>query len=140
MSEAVIIETLRIPSTLDQLALVDSEVERIARDLGFSDGACSDLGICVTEAAINAIIHAHHERADLTVEIRFERVTDALQIVVRDYGAGYNPADIPDPTLPENLLKAGGRGVHLIRSLMDKLEIMRLADGMQLTMIKKRST
>jgi serine/threonine-protein kinase RsbW len=136
MSDPQIIEVLRIPSRLESLADVDAAVETIARDLGFGESACADLGICVTEAAGNAIVHAHHQREDLSVEIRFEKLADALVVVVRDHGSGFESAEISDPTLPENLLKLNGRGLHLIRALMDKFEIQRLPDGMQMVMTK----
>jgi serine/threonine-protein kinase RsbW len=130
---------LRIPSSLDELAHVDAEVERVARQMGFGDNACADLGICVTEAAGNAITHAHHEQQDLYVEIRFERFPDSLRVVVRDHGPGFDVEQIPDPTLPENLLKPHGRGLHVIRSLMDSVEVKRLPDGMCIAMVKKLS-
>jgi serine/threonine-protein kinase RsbW len=130
------IEVLSIPSSLDELMRVDSTVERIAREMGFTDNACADLGICVTEAAGNAIVHAHHQRAELAVEIRFERFANSLRIAVRDHGVGFEADRVPDPTLPENLLKEHGRGLLVIQSLMDGVEIERLADGMQIIMIK----
>jgi serine/threonine-protein kinase RsbW len=129
-------EVLRIPSSLQQLAEVDAVVEQIAREIGFGDSACADLGICITEAASNAIVHAHHENSDLTVEITFERLADSLRVIVRDHGAGFEIGDVSDPTLPENLLKVRGRGLHLIRALMDHLEVHRLTDGMQIVMTK----
>ena len=131
---------LRIPSSLEELPHVDAEVERIARDMGFGDEACADLGICVTEAAGNAITHAHHERPDMYVDIRFEQLPDALRVVVRDHGSGFDVEKIPDPTLPENLMKSSGRGLHVIRSLMDGVEVKRMTDGMSIVMIKKLDT
>ena len=128
---------LRIPSSLDELPHVDAEVERIAREMGFEESACADLGICVTEAAGNAINHAHHQQPDLFVEIQFEQLPGSLRVVVRDHGAGFDIEKIPDPTLPENLLKPSGRGLHVIRSLMDSVEVKRLSDGMCVAMVKK---
>lgn len=138
MSDAPKSVTLRVASALDQLAEVDEIVERIGRRLGFSEDAVADLGICVTEAVGNAIVHAHGERAELAVDVQFDPLPDGLRVVVRDYGSGFDHDSIPDPTLPENLLKARGRGLLLIRSLMDELEIRRQNPGMELTMIKRR--
>ncbi len=131
------VETLRIPSSLNRLPDVDEAVERIAGEMGFDANACADLGICVTEAAGNAIVHAHHEQPDLTVEVRFERLKDALRVSIRDHGPGFDVETVPDPTLPENLLKDNGRGLHLIRSLMDEVDVRRHPDGMQITMTKR---
>jgi serine/threonine-protein kinase RsbW len=140
MSQPLKVEMLRIPSSLDELPHVDAEVERVARQMGFGDSACADLGICVTEAAGNAITHAHHQQPERLVEIRFEQLSDSLRVVVRDHGAGFDVEKIPDPTLPENLLKPSGRGLHVIRSLMDSVEVKRLPDGMCIAMVKKLSS
>ena len=140
MPEPQTVEILRIPSSLDELPAVDSMVERIAGEMGFEESARADLGICVTEAAGNAIVHAHHEQPALDVEIRFVRYRDRLRVEVRDHGAGFDPRSVPDPTLPENLLKISGRGLHLIRALMDEVAVNRLPDGMQVVMIKRMSS
>jgi serine/threonine-protein kinase RsbW len=131
------VKHLRIPSTLDQLAELDTTVEGIARSMGFDDGACADIGICTTEAATNAILHAHHENANLPVDIRIESYPDRIRIVVRDHGPGFRAETVPDPTLPENLLKIGGRGLHLIHALMDEIQVQDLSDGMQVMMTKR---
>ena len=138
MAEPLKIETLRIPSSTAELERVDTITEDIARDLGFDDGARADLGICVTEAVNNAIIHAHRGRTDLPVDIRFETFTDRLRICVRDYGRGFDATELADPTQPENLFKITGRGVHLIRALMDDVEIRALDVGMEVVMTKRR--
>ncbi|MBU1983610.1 ATP-binding protein [bacterium] len=130
-------EILRVPSVLDRLPDVDAAVESVATEMGFDQNARTDFGICVTEAAANAMVHAHHQRPELEVEIRFEKLPDALRISVRDFGDGFDPDRVPDPTLPENLLKESGRGLHLIRSLMDEVHVYRHRDGMQIVMMKK---
>jgi serine/threonine-protein kinase RsbW len=136
MREPLHVETLQIPSSLDRLPEVDALVERLARDMGFGDSDCADLGICVTEATGNAIIHAHHEHPEVPVDIRLEQYNDSLAIIVRDHGRGFDAAAVPDPTLPENVMKPAGRGLHLIRSLMDHVEVVRFPDGVQVVMVK----
>jgi CheY-like chemotaxis protein len=62
-----------------------------------------------------------------TSEARFE---------IRDEGPGFDPNSLPDPTDPENLLKASGRGILLIRTFMD--EVQYSPTGNQMTMLKRR--
>ena len=45
-----------------------------------------------------------------------------ITVEIEDQGNGYDYDNIPDPTLPENINKAGGRGVFLIKHLSDKVE------------------
>ncbi len=55
--------------------------------------------------------------------------------MVRDPGAGFAPENIPDPTQPENLEKFGGRGIYLIRRLMDEVEFR--DDGREIHMRRR---
>lgn len=136
MTEPQEVEVLQIPSTLDYLEQVDAAVERTARAMGFGEGACADLGICATEATANAIVHAHGQNPGLVVEIQIERYPDQILIAVRDHGRGFETNSVPDPTLPENLMKVSGRGMHLIHALMDTVRVLRHSDGMQVIMTK----
>ncbi len=137
MSEPLKKELLSIPSSLDELERVDAVTGQIATEMGFDDNALADLGICVTEAVTNAIAHAHKYDESLSVDIEFLRYDDALKVRIRDHGPGFNVESLPDPTLPENLLKDHGRGVLLIRALMDDVGITRFDDGMMIEMVKK---
>lgn len=137
MTEPQEVRVLRIPSALDNLSEVDVAVEQMAVSMGFADSARADLGICATEAAMNAIVHAHKKDLGKIVEIRLERYADRILISVRDHGPGFKHEAVPDPTLPENILKESGRGLHLIRALMDQVDVVRHTDGMQIIMTKR---
>ena len=61
-----------------------------------------------------------------------------LTIRVRDQGEGFDPEEIADPLAPENLLKGSGRGIFLIRSFMDDVELRRVPEGgMEIRMVKR---
>lgn len=70
----------------------------------------------------------------VTVNASFNR--DRAQIVITDQGPGFDPSTLPDPTDPDNIEMASGRGLLLIRAFMD--EVSHNAAGNQITMIKKR--
>jgi len=70
----------------------------------------------------------------LYVQVRLNK-TEAF-FNIRDEGPGFDPCKLPDPTDPENLLKASGRGILLIRTFMD--EVTHSANGNQITMVKRR--
>ena len=69
----------------------------------------------------------------IDVQARFTR--DDATFVVRDQGPGFDPASLPDPTDPENLEKASGRGLLLMRTFMDSVEYN--SAGNEVTMIKR---
>jgi len=70
------------------------------------------------------------------VTLAFERTPGDLVIVVRDQGKGLDASRIPDPLAPANLMKTSGRGIFLIRSFMDVVEIHPSRTGTELRMIK----
>ncbi|MFH1009942.1 MAG: ATP-binding protein [bacterium] len=132
---------LMIRSSFDQLQAAAEWTERITQEMGFAENAVSDLAICVTEAVNNAIVHAHHHDARKTIVIRFEQREDAVQVRVLDEGKGkgFNPGGLADPTLPENVLKEGGRGIHIMRHLMDEVEVHSREKGTEVVMWKSKS-
>jgi len=56
------------------------------------------------------------------VRVEIECGRDAVRIVVADDGAGFDPNDIPDPTTPENVAREDGRGLFVLRHLVDQIE------------------
>jgi serine/threonine-protein kinase RsbW len=68
------------------------------------------------------------------------RDPEELEIRVEDEGEGFDPEEVADPLAPENILKSSGRGIFLIRSFMDEVEVRRKTTrGMQIRMVKKVS-
>jgi serine/threonine-protein kinase RsbW len=61
-----------------------------------------------------------------------------VRIAVRDEGCGFDPAVLPDPLAPENLLKSSGRGIFLIRNFMDELDIAQTPEGATEVVMVKR--
>jgi len=60
---------------------------------------------------------------------------------VRDEGAGFDPETLPDPLAPDNLLKSSGRGIFLIRSFMDHVDLRPAPEGgMEVVMVKRAAT
>lgn len=79
--------------------------------------------IAFTEAVNNAINHGNRKNPKKNIRISIEKKLNKLKIEVKDEGEGFRVNEIPDPTLPENLLKQSGRGVFLIKRLADSMEI-----------------
>jgi serine/threonine-protein kinase RsbW len=94
---------------------------------------------------INAIKHGNCNDVAKRVHVEFTPLETAdapqgVSIRVRDEGPGFDPAAVPDPLAPENLLKGSGRGIFLIRSFMDEMVLQRAAEGgMEMVMVKRAS-
>jgi serine/threonine-protein kinase RsbW len=130
----------RVSYTLDSsLETIDSAEEkatRIATELGFGDDEIMQISMAVREGAVNAVLHGNAYAPDKKVILAFERTGGDLIITIRDQGPGMDLSKIPNPLAPENLLKTSGRGIFLMRSFMDVVEIRPTQTGTELKLIK----
>jgi serine/threonine-protein kinase RsbW len=131
----------RVSYTLDSsLETIDSAEEKatcIAADLGFGDDEVMQISMAVREGAVNAVLHGNAYAPDKKVTLAFERIGEELVITIRDQGKGMDLSKIPNPLAPENLLKTSGRGIFLMRSFMDVVEIRPSSTGTELKLIKR---
>ena len=133
---------LDFPSSLDVLDLVHAVSDQMGRAAGLDDEAVHWLNVAVRECVINAITHGNRNDAAKRVHLEFTPFEDqggpGVSIRVRDEGPGFDPQDLPDCCAPENLLKSSGRGIFLIRSFMDKMDLRRAPEGgMEVVMVKR---
>ena len=113
---------LEIESDPNNLITVEEFVNFFAKDIGLKNDQIAALLLAVTEATTNAIIHANKCNVNKTVTVDVTVNSSTLIVKIIDEGAGFDPAKIPDPTHPENLLKDSGRGVYLMKIYMDDLK------------------
>ena len=125
-----------LDSTLETVNSAEEAAGRKAAEAGFDDEEVMQISMAVREAAINAVLHGNAYDPSKKVTIAFERTPRDLVIVVRDQGKGLDASRIPDPLAPDNLMKTLGRGIFLIRSFMDEVEIHPSQTGTELRMIK----
>lgn len=112
---------LAIPSRLEAMGAVQARLDAALRRLGLDDDARHRIGLATHEAVINAIVHGNRGDPSRPVEVQLARGGEDLVIRVADRGDGFDPAGVADPLLPENLLRPGGRGLLLMRALMDEV-------------------
>jgi serine/threonine-protein kinase RsbW len=123
------------PSAISLMhSILDYLMKRVEK-VGVVDTENSNLFIALDEAFVNAIKHGNKFDANKIVRISAEVSTTEARFTIEDEGEGFNVAEIPDPTNPENLFKASGRGVLIIHNVMD--EVKYNERGNRLTMVKK---
>lgn len=127
---------MTIPSDLNYLAAVDEFVEGKIRSFGVADSDIADIAISVSELINNAVTHGNKSDRSKQVEIEVGRADGSVVISVTDQGGGFNPDKIDDPRKKENLLKEAGRGMFIVESLMDKVDISLTTDGTRITITK----
>ncbi len=130
--------SLTLPSTLDTVDRMEQEAESFAAAHGFTEDDAANIAMAVREATVNAVLHGNSYSRDKQVSATFESGETDLTVHITDEGAGFNAAILPDPLLPENILRGSGRGVFLMRALMDEVNFRQLSTGTELIMIKHR--
>lgn len=125
-----------IPSQTDQIEpLVDRFLQDLA-DLFVVDGQRDAIDLALREALVNAIVHGNQCDPAKRVTVDGYLLPDRqVLVVVRDQGRGFDPANLADPTTPENLERATGRGIFLIRKFMDEVQFR--DQGREIHMKKK---
>jgi serine/threonine-protein kinase RsbW len=128
-----------LDSSLDSVNKVEQTAEQYATRAGFDEDTVQHISMAVREAAVNAVLHGNAYDKTKHITASFETTTDSLIVRITDQGPGLDPASLPDPLAPENLLKGSGRGIFLIRALMDEVNFRQLHPGTELTLIKHRT-
>lgn len=125
-----------IPSSTRYLTDVDEFVEGRLRDYGTGESVLADIAISVSELVNNAVVHGNRAKTDASVTVSISRENNTVIISVKDEGTGFNPDEIDDPLKEENLLKEVGRGIFIVESLMDKVDVAPSPDGTTITITK----
>lgn len=97
-----------------------------------------NLQIACSEALINAIVHGNKENKNKRVytEIAFD--DNSLFVKINDEGSGFDINGVPDPTSNENILKESGRGIYIIRSLVDDFSCSSSEKGTEFILTVKK--
>jgi len=93
-----------------------------------------NLRTALAEALGNAIRYGTGEDPERIVRVRVELAEDMVRIHVVDDGNGYDPRRLPDPTHPDNLEREFGRGLFVIRHLVDDVAFNEKGNGICLTL------
>jgi serine/threonine-protein kinase RsbW len=129
---------MTLPSELPSVERVEETAEKFAQRAGFDEDTVSNIAMVCREAAVNAVIHGNKYDKNKFVTACFQLSDEALTLEISDQGAGLDPDTCPDPLAPENLMRTSGRGIFLMRALMDEVHFRQLTPGTQITMVKRR--
>jgi len=130
---------IKVPNQTRYLSLIGRIGEDIAKELdkysGDRETLAYHINLVLTEAMVNAIKYANANEPDKLVHIVINISEDELVIKVFDKGQGFDINSIPPPNFGE--LEDRGRGIFLIRSLMDSVCYKKTRNGNMLEMSKK---
>ncbi len=133
-----VVTRFRMPSRRDAVARAVERIIELVEAARLSDDERDSLAVALAEALSNAAVHGH--RLDPLSNVRVAvAVTpgECASVEVADSGPGFDAQRVSDPTAPESLLSTGGRGVFLMRRLVDRLEYNASGNKVRLTMEHK---
>jgi len=114
---------ISVPSSVEYLALVDAVCEAFCSWANIPRQVADDISMAAIEAATNAIVHGNGSDPSKKARIVFSRSDCDVTIIVTDHGAGFDPDAVPCPVDEDRLLATSGRGIFIMRSVMDDVRI-----------------
>ena len=125
----------------NDIAAIEKAVEQAVRRCGRARldrrRLLFNFRVGLTEAISNAILYGNGEDPEKLVRVELRIRSGEVRARVTDEGGGFDPGAVPDPRLPENLAKPVGRGIFLMRALMDEVHFN--ASGNSVTLILRES-
>jgi serine/threonine-protein kinase RsbW len=127
--------TLRLPSDVN---CIEEAVELVTRHCLAGHQTTKTiqfrLRVVLSEALSNAIVRGNAEDRNKWVDVRAELVPEWIQVWVTDEGPGFDPGAVPEPLRPEQLDEANGRGLYLIRKLVDEVQFNERGNSICMTL------
>jgi len=120
---------------IDLIQVVGSE---LLKHMSFSHEDGERLWLAIQEGIGNAMRHGNKLDKRKPVEVTFTPLANRLEIRIRDLGPGVDLEALPDPNLPENLLKPFGRGVFFMKQVMDSVTMETTPAGSTLVLTRLR--
>jgi serine/threonine-protein kinase RsbW len=120
------------------MTAVHALVDEAVREYRLTDEIAHWIELTISESMINAIQHGNKADPAKNATLKISSTGDSIEIIVEDQGCGFTLDKVADPTDTANLLKPSGRGILIIRSFMDEVDLSeREGGGCRLRMVKK---
>ncbi len=120
-----------IPSDPKNVRKVEAFLKKVNKGVHLDEIQFHKLMVSLTEAVNNAIVHGNRSDRAKKVILKCECLPGWLLLIIEDQGKGFKPDHVENPLKKRNLLKESGRGIFLMRTLMDKVEFQMTASGLE---------
>jgi anti-sigma regulatory factor (Ser/Thr protein kinase) len=130
-----LVARLRVPSSMGGVHTARSAAEALFRTVGLDAGAIVELSIAASEALTNAYRYGRRGDGKDEIYIDVRATKETVEVWVRDRGSGF-PALLVG-TSRGDIRSTGGRGIMLMRSLTDSMDIKRSGGGTVVRLVKR---
>ncbi len=114
--DATIVE---LSSQRDEIRALVEKIVDLADEAGYSKSSTYAIRLALVEGIANAFEHGHKSLGhDAPIRVEYSISERVVEVAIEDQGTGFVPAELPDPTLEENISNPRGRGVMLMRAYM----------------------
>jgi len=110
----------------------DFILEVIEKEFKLSNKIKNNIELAVAEAAANCVVHGNNSNPKKILKLNIFENSNKIVISFKDEGKGFNPDKVPDPTIPENILKGSGRGIYIMQTLVDDLKFKFDSNGTEI--------
>ncbi len=132
---------ITLPGHTRYLRMISRIGEKVAQEIDCPEGVReklpSQLALVLTEGLVNAIKHANSAGPDTEIHVRINVSSKNLVVRIYDNGVGFDLDAVPTPCFTSNGIEDKGRGIFILRSLMDTVKYTRSDCGNVLEMRKK---
>ncbi len=115
----------------------EREILEAVKSCGYCENTTFAVKLALEEAITNAYRHGNKADPSKTITVSYRVTESEIEIMIRDEGEGFEPASVPDPTLPENIDRPHGRGIMLMRAYLDSVEYRERGNAVRLVMRRK---
>jgi serine/threonine-protein kinase RsbW len=129
---------MRMPSRREAIAKTVDRILLAVKPALLNQDQRDNLAVALAEALSNAAVHGNRLAAGTEVQVEVDVVPGTRAVVlVADSGGGFDSSRLSDPTHPSRILTPGGRGVYLMRQLVDHVEYNSAGNEVRLTMERR---
>ena len=131
---------ISVASVPDSIPVVEAFVEEKLKERVPSEDDRDSIAIALTEVVSNAIYHGNKQDPQKKVSVRGWIEAGKVRLEVQDEGEGFDPNSLGNPLDPENLMKDSGRGIFILKALMDEVHFDFSRGGTVVTLVKLLSS
>jgi len=128
-----------MPSRRNAVAPTIDRILDAVGPAGLDGDRLTDLAVALAEALSNAAVHGHRLDPSRRVGVAVSVSPGCVVVEVADRGRGFDARRVSDPTAPDRQLAPGGRGIFLMRRLVDEVEYNAAGNTVRLTVRQRRN-